>query len=64
MVLVTSGMSSLHATEATCRYFEYSHVTPELPFLDPQKNYLFVHFPHSSFPMGSWLAMGAAKAKG
>lgn len=50
--------------DLNCRYFEYSHVTPELPFLDPKSNYLFVHFPHGSFPMGSWLSLGATKAEG
>ena len=55
---------AVRSLSLACRYFEYSHVTPELPFLDPNKNYLFVHFPHGSFPMGSWLSLGATKAKG
>ncbi|CAL8465555.1 g5091 [Coccomyxa elongata] len=39
------------------RYFKLRVVTPPLPYLDPGKQYLFAHFPHATFPMGSWLSM-------
>jgi len=46
------------------RYFRLRWVTPPRPFLDPDKRYLFLHFPHAVFPMGSWLSMGLTGNEG
>ena len=47
-----------------CRYFRLRWVTPARPFLDPKKRYLFLHFPHAVFPMGSFLSMGLTGNEG
>lgn len=39
------------------RYFRLRVITPPLPYLESGKPYLFAHFPHATFPMGSWLSM-------
>jgi 2-acylglycerol O-acyltransferase 2 len=39
-------------------------VTPARPFLDADKRYLFLHFPHAVFPMGSWLSTGLTGNEG
>ncbi|KAK9903270.1 hypothetical protein WJX75_001551 [Coccomyxa subellipsoidea] len=39
------------------RYFSLRVITPPLPYLEPGKSYMFAHFPHATFPMGSWLSM-------
>ncbi|EIE22983.1 hypothetical protein COCSUDRAFT_63373 [Coccomyxa subellipsoidea C-169] len=47
-----------HALWATWRrYFRLRVITPPLPYLQHGKPYLFAHFPHATFPMGSWLSM-------
>lgn len=47
-----------------CRYFQYSYITPPLPYRKAGKHTLYVHFPHGSFPMGSWLSVGATQQEG
>ena len=46
------------------RYFRLRWVTPARPFLEADKRYLFLHFPHAVFPMGSWLSMGLTGNEG
>ena len=50
--------------EIISRYFRMRWVTPTRPFLHPDKRYLFLHFPHAVFPMGSWLSMGLTGNEG
>ena len=38
-----------------CRYFQMAFVHPELPYLQPDKHYLVVQFPHATYPMAPWL---------
>lgn len=38
------------------RYHRLRWVTPTRPYLQRGKHYLFLHFPHAVFPMGSWLS--------
>ena len=64
---LTLGMMcnrALIPTDSVCRYFRLRWVTPARPFLDPDKRYLFLHFPHAVFPMGSWLSMGLTGNEG
>lgn len=46
------------------RYFQCQYITPELPYLQPGRHYLFAQFPHAVFPMSSWLAMIYAGRQG
>lgn len=46
------------------RYFRLRWVTPPRPFLQRDKRYLFLHFPHAVFPMGSWLGMALTGNEG
>ena len=46
------------------RYFRLRWVTPPRPFLQRDKRYLFLHFPHAVFPMGSWLSVGLTGDEG
>ena len=48
--------------DAWRRYFRLRVVTPPLPYLDPAKPVLFAHFPHATFPMGSWLSLALCDA--
>jgi hypothetical protein len=32
-------------------------IVPPLPYLEPGRPHLFVHWPHATFPMGAWLSM-------
>jgi hypothetical protein len=38
------------------RYFRMRGIVPKPPFCDPYRHYIFAHFPHAVFPMGSWLS--------
>ncbi|KAK9918066.1 hypothetical protein WJX75_000903 [Coccomyxa subellipsoidea] len=38
------------------RYFRFRGIVPKPPFCDPGRHYIFAHFPHAVFPMGSWLS--------
>ncbi|DBB16583.1 hypothetical protein WJX82_009621 [Trebouxia sp. C0006] len=53
----------VHSSVWDCwrRYFQYSYITPPLPYRSAEKHCLYTHFPHGSFPMGSWLSVGANK---
>ncbi len=48
--------------DAWRRYFRLRVVTPPLPYIDPAKPVLFAHFPHATFPMGSWLSLALCDA--
>jgi hypothetical protein len=39
------------------RYHRMRLIVPPLPYLEPGRPYLFVHWPHATFPMGAWLSM-------
>ena len=54
----------IHPVHTPCRYFQYSYITPPLPYRKAGKHTLYVHFPHGSFPMGSWLSVGATQQEG
>lgn len=45
-----------HVWRTWRRYHRLRWVTPARPYLQPHKHYLFLHFPHAVFPMGSWLS--------
>ncbi|KAK9808224.1 hypothetical protein WJX73_010719 [Symbiochloris irregularis] len=46
------------------RYFQVQYILPELPYLKPDKHYLFAQFPHGVYPMNAWLAMTFAGRQG
>jgi len=39
------------------RYHRMRLIVPPLPYLEPGRPHLFVHWPHATFPMGAWLSM-------
>eukprot|EP00884_Botryococcus_braunii_P022379 jgi/Botrbrau1/8825/Bobra.0335s0013.3 len=39
------------------RYFNVRLITPPVPYLKQDRKYIFVHYPHSVFPMGSFLSL-------
>ena len=42
--------------DAWRRRFAYCGVVPSVPYCAPDKQYVFAHFPHAVFPMGSFMS--------
>jgi hypothetical protein len=42
--------------DAWRRRFRYCGVVPAVPYCDPATRYVFAHFPHAVYPMGSFLS--------
>jgi 2-acylglycerol O-acyltransferase 2 len=51
------GWGRAYVWQCWRRYFRFRWVTPKQPYLATDRHYLFLHFPHGIFPMGSWLSM-------